>query len=143
MNWNVLLLLACVAVPVDGCLVPFPGAATGARAEQASRAMQALTEADNGRTVDIAVGDTVEITLRENATTGYRWAIDRYDEQIADALGSEPHYQPNKIGAGGTVTFSFRGKTAGSGDIALKNWRHWEGDASVTSRFRIRLNVKP
>jgi len=39
------------------------------------------------------------------------------------------------------VSFTFRAKK--SGEIALKNWRHWEGDSSVTNRFRVRLRIEP
>ena len=31
-----------------------------------------LTDADNGRTIDTHVGDTLVLRLPENATTGYR-----------------------------------------------------------------------
>ncbi len=102
-----------------------------------------LTETDNDRTVDIHPGDTVRITLPENATTGYRWAIDRYDEDFIEALGSEPRYTEKAIGSGGEVAFIFRGKKTGLGEIVLKHGRHWEGDASVTRRFRIRFHVQP
>jgi inhibitor of cysteine peptidase len=105
--------------------------------------MVTLVEADNGRTVELRVGDTVRVTLAENATTGYRWAIDRCDEDVIEPLGSEPRYPSGAIGSGGEVTFSFQGKKAGTGEVVLKNWRQWEGDASVTNRFRIRLNVQP
>ena len=54
--------------------------------------MLSLVETDNDRTVDVRVGDVVRITLPENASTGYRWAIDRYGEDIVEALGSEPRY---------------------------------------------------
>jgi len=33
-----------------------------------------LTEVDDGRTIAAKVGDTIELVLPENATTGYRWA---------------------------------------------------------------------
>jgi inhibitor of cysteine peptidase len=112
-------------------------------AEKAPKAMLSLADTDNNRTVDVRLGDTVQVTLRENATTGYRWAIDRYDEEFIEFLKSEPHYAQNTIGAGGTVAFTFQGRKAGTGEVVLKNWRHWEGDSSVASRFRFRLNVQP
>ena len=85
----------------------------------------------------------MRINLAENATTGFRWAIDRYDEQLFEVVATEPHYPNNAIGAGGEVSFIFRAKKPGSGEIALKNWRHWEGDSSVTNRFRVRLRIEP
>jgi inhibitor of cysteine peptidase len=105
--------------------------------------MLTIGESDNGRTVDVRLGEEVRITLPENATTGYRWAIDRYDEEFIEALATEPHYTAKAIGSGGEVTFIFKGKQAGTGEIVLKHWRHWEGESSITKRFSIRLNVKP
>jgi inhibitor of cysteine peptidase len=104
--------------------------------------MLSLVETDNDRTVDVRVGDVVRITLPENASTGYRWTIDRYDEDIVEALGSEPRYQSSAVGSGGEIAFTFKAKKAGTGEIALKHWRHWEGDRSVIGRFRVRLNVQ-
>ena len=111
--------------------------------EPALRVMLLLVESDNGRTVEIRLGESVCVTLRENATTGYRWAIDRYDEECIEAVSTEPRYTPNVIGAVGEVAFTFQGKKIGTGEIALKYWRHWEGDRSVIARFRIRLHVRP
>jgi inhibitor of cysteine peptidase len=105
--------------------------------------MLSLVESDNGRAVDIRLGETVRITLPENATTGYRWAIDRYDEEFMEALATEPRYPANAVGSGGEVAFAFQGKKMGTGEIVLKNWRRWEGDSSVTTRFRIQLRVQP
>ena len=104
--------------------------------------MLIIVEGDNGRTLDIRVGESVKITLPENATTGYRWAIDHYDEELFEAVATEPHYTGQAIGSGGEVSFIFQARNIGIGEIVLKNWRHWEGEASVTRRFRIHLNVR-
>jgi len=105
--------------------------------------MLLLVETDNDRTVDIRLGETVRLTLPENATTGYRWAIERYDEEFIEALATEPRYTAKAIGSGGEVAFIFQGKKIGTGEIVLKHWRHWEGGSSVTTRFRLRLRVQP
>ena len=103
--------------------------------------MQSLTEADNERTVDLRVGEGVRLTLPENATTGYRWAIDRLDRDVVEEAGSEAHPSGGAIGSAGKVTFDFTAKKAGSSEVALKYWRHFEGDASIVKRFRFRLNA--
>ena len=105
--------------------------------------MLLLVEKDNDRTLDIHPGETIQISLPENATTGYRWEIDRYDEDVLKLLAAEPCYTANAVGSGGVVAFTFQGKKTGAGEIALKHWRSWEGDSSVIARFRIRLNVTP
>ena len=105
--------------------------------------MQSLTEADNERTVDLRVGESVRLTLPENATTGYRWAIDRLDRDVVEEAGSEAHPSRGPMGSTGQVSFDFRAKQAGSGEVALKYWRHFEGDGSIVKRFRFRLDAKP
>jgi inhibitor of cysteine peptidase len=104
--------------------------------------MPSLTEADNGRTVDLRVGETVEVTLPENATAGYRWAIDRLDSGIVEANEAKPRYPSGQAGSAGQVTFAFKATGPGSGEVVLKYWRHFEGDSSVTKRFRMRMNAK-
>jgi inhibitor of cysteine peptidase len=113
------------------------------RQEEVVKPMLSLVEADNGRTVDIRRGETVRISLPENASTGYRWAIDRFDEQLIEALTTEPLYPSDRVGSSGDVAFTFRPKEVGAGEVVLKHWRHWEGDSSVTTRFRVRLQVRP
>ena len=139
-GWNFLLLARVAALA--GASLLHVASAVSAGAEKAD-SMQSLAEADNGRTVDLRVGETFRVRLPENATTGYRWTIDRLDNEVVEAVGSEPDYGAGSIGSGGAVSFTFRAKKPGTGDIALKHWRHFEGDASVTNRFRLRLNARP
>ena len=139
-GWNFLLLARVAALA--GASLLYVTSAVSAGAEKADP-MQSLTETDNDRTVDLRVGETFRVRLPENATTGYRWTIDRLDDEVVEAVGSESDYAAGSIGSGGAITFTFRAKKPGTGDIALKHWRHFEGDASVTNRFRLRLNARP
>ena len=105
--------------------------------------MMLLSQTDNNRTVSVRVDETVQIKLPENATTGYRWAIERYDAEFIKALPSEPDYASKSVGSAGEIAFKFRARKAGTGELVLKHWRHWEGDSSITDRFRIQFNVRP
>jgi inhibitor of cysteine peptidase len=136
------LFLARVIALVATCLVYAPCAVGELNSEKILHPMLLMVEKDNGRTVAIRLGESVRVNLPENATTGYRWAIDRYDEEFIEAVATEPHYTANAIGSGGEVEFIFKGKKIGSGEIMLKHWRHWEGGSSIISRFRLRLNVQ-
>jgi inhibitor of cysteine peptidase len=107
-----------------------------------AKPMITLVETDNDRTVDLRLGETVRISLPENATTGYRWSVESYDAKIITLVANEPHYEEHAIGSGGETTFVFQGKKAGKGQLMLKLWRSWEGDSSVTSRFHIRVHVQ-
>ena len=137
------LSLARVTALAGAWLMYSPAAVFCAEAEKAPKTMLSLVETDNGRTIDIRPGEQVQITLPENATTGYRWAIDRYDEEYIEPLATEPRYVAKAVGSGGQVAFIFQGKKIGTGEIVLKHWRHWEGDTSVTARFLLRIHVQP
>ena len=139
-RWNI-VRFARVTALVGASLPHLTGAVLPAT--EKARTMRSLTEADNDKTVDLRVGETVRVSLPENATTGYRWAVDRLDEEVIEAVGSEPNYPGDAVGSGGHVAFTFKAKKAGSGEIALKYWRHFEGDKSIKNRFRLRLTTQP
>ena len=147
-GWN-LSELARVAALLGAILLLHAGGVVAAETGKAQEGfdakvhvMQSLTEADNERTVDLRVGESVRLTLPENATTGYRWTVDHFDREVVDPTGSEPHYAGGAVGSAGNVTFDFTAKKAGRGEVALKYWRHFEGEGSVVKRFRIRLNAQ-
>jgi len=104
--------------------------------------MPSLTEADNGRTVELLEGEAVSVTLPENATSGYRWAIDRVDPGIVEADEAKARYPSGAVGSGGETTFFFKSTAPGSGEVRLKYWRHFEGDASIIKRFHFRMKTK-
>jgi len=54
---------------------------------------RSLGETDDGSQLDAHVGETITINLPENATSGYRWAIDHYAQDVVEALGTEPTYK--------------------------------------------------
>jgi inhibitor of cysteine peptidase len=66
-----------------------------------------LTEKDQRRTIDLHVGEAVSVTLNENATTGYRWAIEQVDPQLIEARAAQPKYPANPIGSGGEIEWRF------------------------------------
>jgi inhibitor of cysteine peptidase len=132
------------AILLAGAGLLHPPAAIGQpQSTQDIPAMLSITAADEGRTVEVRVGESIRIVLPENASTGYRWALEPYDAGLLEAQAGEPHYGGTAIGSGGEVEFVFRARKPGEAAISLKHWRHWEGDASITRRFRIRLVVRP
>ena len=140
-GWNLPELVRVTAL-LGAILLLHVSGAVAAETGKAD-AMQSLTEADNGRTVDLRVGESVRLTLPENATTGYRWTVDHFDREVVDPAGSEPHYAGGAVGSAGQIMFDFKAKKAGSGEVALKYWRHFEGDGSIAKRFSVRINAKP
>jgi predicted secreted protein len=102
-----------------------------------------LTAADNGRTVELPVGDEVALRLPENATTGYRWAIDSADANLVDIKEGQYVLTSEKMGGGGEAQWLIKAKAPGATSIKLKRWRQWEGESSVVERYEITLRISP
>jgi inhibitor of cysteine peptidase len=102
-----------------------------------------LSEKDDGRVVTVHVGEEVRLALPENASTGFRWAMDPADGDVIEVLGQDAAYASNAVGSGGLAVFSFRARKPGKAELRFKHWRHWEGDASVIRRFAVRIEVRP
>ena len=41
------------------------------------KAVRTLTEADADKVVNLAAGDTIQLNLSSNASTGYQWTFDK------------------------------------------------------------------
>jgi predicted secreted protein len=97
-----------------------------------------LTELDDGKAVEVRLGDSLELRLHENASTGYRWEFDALDEtklQVSDAAFTAGR----GVGSGGEVRWNLRPLAAGSVEARLKLWRRWEGERSIQKRFAVTL----
>jgi inhibitor of cysteine peptidase len=101
-----------------------------------------LTEADNGREAAVQCGDTVQVCLPENPTTGYRWAVDpAANESLSPAASEYARSAATGAGGGGTRCFTFRVDAPGTVSIRLTLRRGWQGDAAILKRFTATLHV--
>ena len=101
-----------------------------------------LSGSDNGKDVQVHVGDEVDIALDSNPTTGFDWAIDKSNDSLLTLKESDYSSSSNAIGSGGTRTFKFVAKSAGTITLQLKYWRSFEGDRSVTQRFAVTIQIQ-
>jgi inhibitor of cysteine peptidase len=106
-----------------------------------------LTMADNGQTVTVQSGGEVLLTLVENPTSGYTWAIAQINETVL-GLTSSTYTAPTfssgvtpPTGEGGTHTFLFTAKRAGTSPLALRACHAWECTSSIVERFAVTIQV--
>ena len=93
---------------------------------------------------EVVLGDTFEIALDANATTGYSWEIAEIDEDIVQLTKSEYIVDPNAeglVGKGGKAVFRF--EAVGSGETALKLIYHrsWETDVEPLRTTVVQVTV--
>src|SRR5215471_5276028 len=74
-----------------------------------------LTEADNGRSIMVSLGERVILRLNENPSTGFRWVVDKGDNGIIELSGTDYVQAPGSaLGGGGHRVFVFEAKRSGS-----------------------------
>lgn len=108
-----------------------------------SQSSVVLTELDAGKTIEARVGDRIELRLRENASTGYRWSFEDLDETILQASEGAFTASTEAVGSGGDVRWILQARAPGTAQVKLKLWRRWEGDRSVQKRFAATLIIRP
>src|SRR5947209_6040062 len=97
-----------------------------------------LTENDNGARCQVAMGETVTVTLPETPTTGYRWQAE-VDSAALRTLDDQSEQQAMPRGAPGTRTFSFEPVAAGETVLRLVKKRSWE--ATAAEEYTVILSV--
>lgn len=97
-----------------------------------------LTDKDAGKTVELAPGDTIQITLPGNATTGYTWGIVGVDEKVLQQVGDWA-YKPesDKVGAPGVFVLTFKALDPGTTDLALGYKQWWDEAMKPEKTFEI------
>jgi inhibitor of cysteine peptidase len=97
----------------------------------------------NGSVVQLNAGDTLEVALESNPTTGYSWQIVEIDPALLSQEG-EVEFEPQSdlVGAGGTETFRFKALAPGEGALQLNYHRIWEEGVDPLEVFSITVTVK-
>lgn len=112
-----ILLLIAAAAALSGCL------------PETLR----LTEAQDGSIQEARVGDTIQVRLRGNATTGYEWIRTSPSSLEGQPISAptERLYVPDKgsvVGAPGTFLFTYRAKHPGTVTLSYDHLRTWEDE---------------
>ena len=97
-------------------------------------------EQDNGRTVEVPVGEQFSLELNENPTTGFRWSQPQIDGNGV-ALQSD-NLIPTAaagVGSGGVRRFVFDVTSATTATVRLVHQRSWQADRSVAAPFELTI----
>ncbi|RNF20035.1 cysteine peptidase inhibitor [Trypanosoma conorhini] len=105
-----------------------------------------LTRGDHGKTVTLTVGETVEIELPSNPSTGFSWMFEnRKKEPENKALTVANFYaapDAKLIGAGGTELFKVTPTAPGLHEVTLVYMRPWVGPRQDSERYTVQLKAK-
>jgi inhibitor of cysteine peptidase len=104
-----------------------------------------LDAGDNGKAVELEVGQVLVITLDSNPTTGYSWEATGEHGELVQA--GEPEYKQRnrdkqRVGAGGQETLRFEAKKAGQVRLELVYHRPWEKSAKPAGTFAVDVTIR-
>jgi predicted secreted protein len=96
---------------------------------------------DAGRTVEVAAGDRLVLSLPETAGTGYTWEVEALPP---GAEVVEERYEQVGPGVGGSSRHLFVLSAPGeAGRLRLRLLRPWRGEESVTERYEVTASPAP
>lgn len=102
--------------------------------------MSQVDETFNGKEVELPVGETIEVRLPENRTTGYQWVLESSAKAVSSLLNDE--VEPGSLmGGPGIHHWYFRTDRAGSGHIKLSYRRPWEETEKPQRTFELDIRV--
>jgi inhibitor of cysteine peptidase len=139
----VLLTAGCTSTPpaattATPTATPAPTTATAAPATAApvnttpavvptTSPMKIYNESANGTTVNMTVGSTITVQLKENPTTGYTWnATVTKGLVLTDKNFTEDQHAPNMTGVGGIHTWDVKAAGNGTQKFSAIYKRSWE-----------------
>ena len=101
-----------------------------------------VDEKFNDRTIEVTIGQTIEVRLPENPTTGFRWQLTS-DAGPACVMADDQFIAPaGPPGKGGDHTWKFKASRPGESDIELEYRRRWEGSSAASRTFKVHVKVR-
>ena len=137
--WGVLafILLASICVGV-GTACSGSGASNSGSGDVVN-----VDDSYSGKQVELAVGQSLVVTLASNITTGYSWSLsENSDEAVLSETGNEyiaP--QTTLVGAGGKEEWTFKALKKGTSTISMGYSRPWESTPPIET-FDLTVVVK-
>ena len=100
-----------------------------------------VDEHSSGGEVSLAAGDTLQISLTENPTTGFRWHLQSEAQPTIKLVKSSFEPGTSATGRGGIHRWQFQAVRAGTGKIKLEYRRPWEQDSPPGRTFILSVHV--
>src|SRR5580698_8708170 len=129
--------------PLHWCLYLAAVLALAALAHPAFAASRTITEADNGKSIQLNLQDTLTVRLKSNETTGYAWSVLPSSTTCLKLQSQNDVVPPNSApGAGGKHVFIFQAVSAGKGVLTLHYVRSWEKPDPNETRFTVNVTIE-
>ena len=102
-----------------------------------------VSQADNGRQVELSGSQVLVVSLECNPSTGYSWAVQEMDTAVLRQVG-DWEWMPSTdlLGAPGTQILRFAGVREGQTTLHLAYARPWEKGVAPLQTFTLQVRVR-
>jgi predicted secreted protein len=106
-------------------------------------ATKTVTDADNGKTVQIKAGDVLEVRLGSNPSTGYAWYLQKQSTTLLK-LSGQSQTQSTQPGVGRPIVqiFDFAPAGKGTGVLMLHYVRSWEPPDPNEQQYTLNVTIE-
>ena len=146
MRWNVpkpwcIALLTLVTLAVLGPIVFCHGTAFSEEVMKKGN-LVILTKQDQGKKIEVKVGDVVQIELEAMGTAGYQWFVESLEQEMLKLVSEETRVlHPGRLGTPVLMIWKFEVIKEGTAEIRMDHYRSWEGKERSIDRFEVTLNI--
>ena len=114
----------------------------------ARAATKVVTDADKGKTVEIKMGDVLEIRLNANPTTGFMWYLQKQSTPLlkltsqTQTQAAQPGPTQPEAGRPSVQIFEFAPKATGTGVLLLHYVRSWMNPDPNEEQFSLHVTIE-
>ncbi len=114
----------------------------------ARAATKVVTDADKGGTVEIKMGDVLEVRLSSNPTTGFMWYLEKQSTGLLKLTGqsqmqaTQPGPTQPEVGRPIVQIFDFAPRAKGTGVLLLHYVRSWENPDPNEEQFALHVTIE-
>jgi inhibitor of cysteine peptidase len=108
-------------------------------------------ESNSGKELQMAPGNTLQVALDSNPTTGFKWELVQISdravlEKVSDIfekpMVKQREGSPPIVGAGGKEFWTFKALKPGTAVISMEYSRPWEGGEKGINKFSLTVIVQ-
>jgi inhibitor of cysteine peptidase len=144
------IFFALMVLVLAGSLAACQSTAGSANTSQPEAAKNTLLtgpviigQPDAGRTISLKTGDTLQIELDGNITTGFNWIPAPQDPALLSQVGdNQVTPESNLPGAPGKIVLQFKAVAQGQTLLHLDYRRSWEAGVAPEKTFEVTVVVK-
>jgi inhibitor of cysteine peptidase len=103
-----------------------------------------VKEEQNGSRIMLKVGESMQIALAGNLTTGYAWEIAENNPNLLEEQGRAEYQQEktNLVGKGGIFLFTFKAIANGTTTLKLVYRRSFEKDMPPIQEYQLTVSIE-